>query len=84
MFSFCLLWIIKVCRRSRKTLLFLFCLYCIIIIILSSALSSDNSVIFHPISLKFSLKLVLDEETKWYQSSKGSGQGVVPKFYYAL
>ena len=63
-FLFFLPCIIKVCRRSRKTCLFLFCLLCIfILIILSSALSSDNSIIFYLISLKLSLMLGIDEET---------------------
>ena len=71
--------------------MFLFCLLCIIIIILiflSSALSSDISVIYYPISLKFGLLLGINETTKWYDFQLnpewGKGQGVVPKFYYAL
>ena len=64
-FVFCVL--LRSARLCRQTFMFLFCLLCIIIIIiLSSALSSDISVIYYPISLKFGQLLVLNEETKWY------------------
>ena len=58
--------------------MFLFCLLCIIIIILiflSSALSSDISVIYYPISLKFGQLLVLNGETKLYDFQPNSVWG---------
>ena len=46
------------------------------------------SVISQPISIKFGIPIVLDEETcmSYFQvnQSRGKGKGVVPKFYYAL
>ena len=65
--------LLRSARLCRQTFMFLFCLFCIkvcptlcIIILLSSALSSNISVICYPISLKLCLMLVLNKETKWY------------------
>ena len=85
-----------VCRQRRKTFLFLFCFFFLLFFLsfflsyfsLQQIFSNDFSVISQPISMKFGMFIVLDETksqnlilSQWDQ---GSGQGVVPKFYYAL
>ena len=55
---------------------------------LQQIFSNDFSVISRPISIKFGRIIVLDETKSLNiilsQKDQGLGQGVVPKFYYAL
>ena len=54
----------KVCRRSRQTFMFFFCLLCIIFVFLSSVALPDISVDFNAIAFKFGLSIVLDETNR--------------------
>ena len=61
--------IIKVCRQSRKTFLFLFCFLLLFFFLLSyfslpPPASRDFSVIYQPISMKFGMLIVLDETSR--------------------
>ena len=83
--------LIKVCRRTSEDLS-VFVVFLIIFILsyfsLQQIFSNDFSIISQSISIKFGRFIVLDERTSLNifssQSDQGSGQGVVPKFHYAL
>ena len=80
---------IKVCRRTSEDLsVFVVFLIFLFYFSLQQIFSNGFSVISHPILIKFNRFIVLDERKSLNiissQYDQGSGQGVVPKFYYAL
>ena len=90
LFLLCFLFL-KVCQQRRKTFLFLFYFFFLLFFLsyfsLQQIFSNDFSVISQPISMKFGMFIVLDETKSLNiisSQDQGSGQGVVPKFYYAL